>query len=136
MNNPQESPRSAVRDGLGNCFVEIRLARATELAQSERFADAAAVLMESGALPDSARELDLLARIAARQAHFQEARQLWTKASQLDPQNQTYTQCLKSLTPARQMARMIAKHESKLWNLLVLVIVVFVIVTLLSVFRK
>jgi len=48
-------------------FVKIRLARATELALSKRFAEAEAVLSPNGELTDNPSELDLLARIAAQQ---------------------------------------------------------------------
>ena len=137
MSNPQQLlPADAARNVLVTFFDEIRLARATEMAQSERFADAEAVLMENGRLPETARELDLLARMAARQGRFAKARELWTKASQLEPQNPAYQQCIKSLTVGRQLARIIAAHEGKLWNLLIVAVVVFIGGLLVFVFRK
>ena len=92
-----------------NVFAQIRLARATELAQSERFLEAEAVLMPNGELPDNPRELDLLARIAARQGSFENARRLWNKALQYEPDNENYKHCLACLTPARRIPRLIER---------------------------
>lgn len=136
MNNQTEDVRAEARTVIEKFFEDTRLARATELAQLDKFAEAEAALMQNGVLPENARELDLLARIAARQAHFEKARRLWNKAAQLDPENQAYKEYLASLTPVRRLGRIIATHEGKLLNIVVLVIVVFVICTLFFVFRK
>jgi len=114
MSDTQESlPAQSTRNVLAQVFSEIRLARATELAQSERFAEAEAVLREGGYDPANARELDLLARMAAQQGHFDEARRHWNKALQLESGNRTFQQCLKSLTGARQAGRLIAINERR-----------------------
>jgi len=136
MNNQEQSQRAEARSVIERFFDDIRLARATELAQLDKFAEAEAVLMNSGALPENARELDLLARIAARQARFEQARQLWNKALQLEPANPLYQQSIASLTPARRLGRMIALHEGKLVNIVVFTIAIFAIAVLFFVFRK
>lgn len=136
MNDQTDNVRAEARTVIERFFEDTRLARATELAQLEKFAEAEAALVQNGAFPENARELDLLARIAARQGHFEKARQLWNKAAQLDPENHAYKEYIASLTPARRLGRIIATHEGKLLNLLVLAIVVFVICTLFFVFRK
>jgi len=137
MSDLQESlSAQSTRNVLQQVFGEIRLARATELAQSERFAEAEAVLREDGYEPETAGELDLLARMAAQQGNFDKARRLWNQALQLEPQNATFQLCLRSLTPGRQAGRMIAVNESRLWNLFAVAVVILVIVTLILVFRK
>ncbi len=132
----QLPPTQAARNVIEKFFGDIRFARAAELAQLDRFAEAAAVLTENGRAPENARELDLLARIAARQGHFGEARNYWNAAAKLEPQNPVYRQCLESLTPARRIARIIATHEAKLLNLLVFAIVVMVVGLLIFVFKR
>lgn len=84
---------------LETCFAKIRFARATELAQSKRFLEAEAILSPNGILSDDPRELDLLARIAAKQEQFGKARQLWEAVLRKSPANEEYSRCL-------EMARM------------------------------
>ena len=136
MTDQEQSLREQARSVIEKFFDDIRLARATELARLDKFAEAEAVLMNNGVLPESARELDLLARIAARQARFEQARQLWNKASQLEPSNPLYQQSIASLTPARRLGRIIALHEGKLLNVLVFTIAVFAVAVLFFVFRR
>lgn len=135
MNDQEQTLRAQARTVIERFFDDIRLARATELAQLDKFAEAEAVLMNNGALPENAHELDLLARIAARQARFEQARRLWTKALQLEP-NPLYQQSIASLTPARRLGRIIALHEGKLLNVLVFTIAVFAVAVLFFVFRR
>jgi hypothetical protein len=115
---PQQLPNET-QTALQNCFAQIRLARATELAQSERFFEAEAVLMPDGEHPDRPRELDLLARIATRQGNFDVARRLWTRALQNEPENEIYKQCLSCLTPARRIPRLIERSLDALLPVLV-----------------
>lgn len=136
MNTQEQSLRAEARSVIEKFFDDIRLARATELAQLDKFAEAEAVLMNNGVLPDNARELDLLARIAARQARFEQARQLWMKALQLEPTNPLYKRSIDSLTPARRFGRIIALHEARLLNVLVFTIALFAVAVLFFVFRK
>ena len=132
--NPQLLP-AETRDALRNCFDQIRLARATELAQSGRLLEAEAVLAQNGALPHNAGELDLLARIAARQGRFDEARRRWNAAIQIEPGNETYRQCLEHLTPARRIVRLVAHHQDTLLNVLVWTTIAFAVAALVYTFR-
>ena len=79
---------------LDNYFAQLRLARASELAQSSRFLEAEVLLSPNGRLPDNPCELDMLARIAAQQEQFGKARKLWEAALLKVPGNEEYTQCL------------------------------------------
>lgn len=81
---------TAVRGVVSGCFKEVRLARATELAHSRRYLEAIALLAPQGDLPSSARELDLLARIAARQRRYADAELYWRKAAEITPDPSDY----------------------------------------------
>ena len=119
MNEQEQQLPTQAQAALEECFAQIRLARATELAQSKRFLEAEAVLMPNGELPKSPHELDLLARIAAQQGRFDEARRLWNTALQKEPENEIYKQCLARLTPARRISRLIARSLDRLLPVLV-----------------
>jgi tetratricopeptide (TPR) repeat protein len=104
VNQQEQQLPPQARTALDKCFAQIRLARATELAQSKRFLEAEAVLMLNGELPDNPRDLDLLARIAAQQGHLSDARRLWEAALQKDPHNRVYEDCLQLLTEVQDAA--------------------------------
>jgi hypothetical protein len=93
---------SEVRGILSECFQEMRLARATELACSRRYLEATALLTPQGRLPADAKELDLLARIAAQQRRFVDAERLWNDASRVAPENTTYRETATRAARARQ----------------------------------
>ena len=125
MNEQEQQLPIEARTALEKCFAQIRLARATELAQSGRLLEAEAVLAQNGELPHNAGELDLLARIAARQGRFDAARRRWTAAIQIEPGNEIYRQCLEHLTPARRIGRLIANSQEMLLNILVWATIAF-----------
>ncbi len=131
---PQLLP-TETRTVLQNCFAKIRLARATELAQSGRLLEAEAVLAQNGEPPHHAGELDLLARIVARQGRFDEARRRWNAAIQIDPGNEIYRQCLEDLTPARRIVQLIVNSQDRLLNLLVWTTTAFAVAVLVYTFR-
>jgi TolA-binding protein len=74
-----------LREALEECFAQIRLARATELARLRRFLEAETVLSPNGELPGNPEELDLLARIAVHRGQFSQARRLWQAILQQEP---------------------------------------------------
>jgi len=82
------------RAALEKCFAQIRLVRATDLAQARRFHEAESLMTPNGEIPDDPRALDLLARIATKQEEFTKARQLWETALQKSPRSEEYLQCL------------------------------------------
>ncbi len=131
---PQHLPPET-QSALQDCFARIRLARATELAQSGRLLEAEAVLAQNGELPRNASELDLLARIAARQRRFDKARRRWNAAIQIAPGNEIYRQCLESLTPAKRIVRLIAHHQDTLLYLLVWTTIAFAFAVVVYTFR-
>ena len=135
MNEYEQQLPGEARTGLQNCFAQIRLARATELAQSGRLLEAEAVLAQNGELPRDASELDLLARIAARQGRFVEARRRWKVAIQIEPGNELYRRCLEHLTPARRIVCLIVNSQDSLLNFLVWTTVALAVAVLICVFR-
>jgi Flp pilus assembly protein TadD len=130
----QQLPTEA-QAALERCFAQIRFARATELARSGRLLEAEAALVHKGELPRTARELDLLARIAARQGRFDEARRRWNAALQIEPSNETYRQCMENLTPARRIVRWIVNAQDALLNILVWITIAAAVAALIYVFR-
>lgn len=136
MTPEEEKYPQQARTALQNCFAQIRLARATELAQSGRLPEAEAILTHNGELPDNALELDLLARIAARQGRFDEARRRWNAAIKIEPGNEIYRQCVEHLTPARRIVRLIANSQDRLLNMLVWTTIAFAVGTLIYTFRR
>jgi hypothetical protein len=94
---PTDQLPEPAQEAIERCLRQLRLARATELAQSCRFAEAEAALLPNGSLPGGAVELDLLARIKFHDGKPRDARRLWELALQKDPNNPAYQECLDSL---------------------------------------
>lgn len=95
-----------IRATLGAAFEQIRLARAAELARSSRLLEAAAILAPDGRLPENPQGLDMLARIAVRLQDFDTAQCCWRNASQMEPGNPAYAECLGELQLARRKERL------------------------------
>ena len=94
-----ERPQQAtITPSIDQCLNHIRLARAAELARSGNYLEAEAVLAPNGHVPESPRELDVLARIAAQQERFDDATRYWNAALKSDPDNSTYKDCLQQLS--------------------------------------
>jgi hypothetical protein len=102
----QEKWALQTRSILTECFRQMRFARAAELAKSCRYLEATVVLSPNGRLPIEPRELDLLARIAARQKQFDKASHLWELALQGSPENQTYKRAIERTVAAKRNYRL------------------------------
>ena len=114
---------------LETCFAKIRLARATELAQSKRFLEAESLMAPNGELPGDPRELDLLARIAAQQEQFGKARLLWEAALIKVPGNEEYSQCLQQARKWDRLSNVLDKVVNYgVWAVVALSIAVMVYV--------
>lgn len=91
------------------CIERVRFARAAELARSGKYLEAEAVLAPKGIMPESACELDLLARVATLQNQFSRAEKFWEAASRKSPGNQDYIEyleCLRQLDPKTDFSKM------------------------------
>src|SRR5437773_11900038 len=95
LNLPSWSAQT--RDAVEECFDQVRFARATDLARSGRYLEAQGLLTHNGLLPETARDLDLLARIAALNRQWAAAGEFWMAALRKDPENQEYQRCLEAL---------------------------------------
>ncbi len=96
---------------LKECFDQMRFARAAELARSRRYLEAKHILSPNGKMPSEPRELDLLARIAAKQKQFDHARTLWEQALRRVPENGDFRRAIEhvgSAKRARQFRQTIA----------------------------
>ena len=131
MNEQEQQLPTQARTALEKCFARIRLARATELAQSKRFAEAEAVLSPNGELTDNPSELDLLARIAAQQEQFGKARRLWEAALHASPAEVEYSQCLERARKWEQTSGIL----DRVLNYVVWVVVLFSIAAIVYAFK-
>lgn len=95
LDRPQQQTNASA---IEECLDEISFARAAELARTGMYLEAQALLSSQGRVPDSPRELDLLARIAAHQERFEDATRFWNAALKRDPDNATYRECLQQLS--------------------------------------
>jgi hypothetical protein len=102
----QEKWALQTRSILTECFRQMRFARAAELAKSCRYLEATVVLSPNGRLPIEPKELDLLARIAARQKQFDKAGHLWELALQGSPENETYKRAIERTVAAKRNYRL------------------------------
>jgi hypothetical protein len=131
VNEQEQQLSEQARATLDAYFVKIRLARATELAQSKRFAEAEAVLSPNGELTDNPSELDLLARIAAQQEQFGKARRLWEAALHASPAEVEYSQCLERARKWEQTSGIL----DRVLNYVVWVVVLFSIAAIVYAFK-
>ena len=104
MNEHDQRLPEGPRVALQKFFADIRVARATELAQSGRFLEAEGLLNQSGELPDRFDELDLLARIAGQQGQFDKAGRYWSIARQRGLNNATYESGIRGIQQAQDAA--------------------------------
>lgn len=98
----QEKWAGELRRTLNECFDQIRFARAAELARSRRYLEAEGLLAPNGHASSNPKELDLLARIAAQQGRFDQARRLWEAALRLSPNNSDYEQAIQRAEAAER----------------------------------
>jgi hypothetical protein len=131
VNEQEHQLPPQARAALDDCFARIRLARATELAQSKRFAEAEAVLSSNGELTDNPSELDLLARIAAQQEQFGKAWRLWEAALHASPADTEYSQCLERARKWENTSGIL----DKVLNYVVWAVVLFSIAAIVYVFK-
>jgi tetratricopeptide (TPR) repeat protein len=131
VNEQEQQLSEQARATLDDYFVKIRLARATELAQSRRFIEAEAVLLPNGELTNNPSELDLLARIAAQQEQFAKARRLWEAALQKSPENEEYSECLERVCKWER----ISGSFDNILNYVVWFVVLFSIAAIVYVFK-
>ena len=124
------------RDTLTDYFDQIRYARAADLARSGRYVEAEALLSPKGEFPSSPKEIDLLARIAARQRDYDRAEELWKRAIAMTPGRESFPETLAALERVRgqkEVQRQFRRELIKgLWFFLLLAAVTALAVALTS----
>lgn len=95
---PERPHQDTSAPPIDECLDQLRYAHAAELARTGSYLEAEALLAPNGRFPDSPRELDLLARIAAHQERFDDAARLWNAALERDPDNASYKDSLQRLS--------------------------------------
>src|ERR1017187_9099538 len=96
--NSQSPPQRGDVTGIDQCIENLRFVQATELVRSGKYLEAEAILSPKGQIPETARELDLLARINAHQERFKDAARYWQAALKKNPGNASYKNCLEQLS--------------------------------------
>jgi cell division septation protein DedD len=107
--NSQERATQQLHDTLKEYFVQIRFARAAELARSGRYLEAEGLLSPNGRESSDPKELDLLARISARQRQYRRARRLWEIALERSPGNAGYERAIERTRDAERFQTMLRK---------------------------
>jgi hypothetical protein len=87
----------------------MRFARAAELARFGRYLAAEGLLSPNGREPSDPKELDLLARISARQRRYRRARILWEIALKRSPGNTNYERAIERTREAERFQKMLRK---------------------------
>ena len=105
----KERMTQQLHDTLKDCFVQIRFARAAELARFGRYLAAEGLLSPNGREPSNPKELDLLARISARQRRYRRARRLWEIALKRSPGNADYERAIERTRAAERFQAMLQK---------------------------
>ncbi|HSI86335.1 MAG: hypothetical protein ACAI35_13130 [Candidatus Methylacidiphilales bacterium] len=113
-----------------NYSLRLRLARSAELALAGSLLNAEDVLMPDGKIPETAEELDLLARILVRQERYAEAETRWKDALRISKDKDCYQEALNSLN---SYVKSVQKNNKfvMLLSTAILVIVVTVLVYIL-----
>ena len=122
-------PESA-RIALEGLFAEIRISRASDLARCGRYHEAEEVLKYNGALPELVAELDLLARIAGQQGHYDEASNYWLVAHERGMNTRKYEALQRALQNARNVAKIKRKFTAISILTFAITIMVFTVFTL------
>jgi tetratricopeptide (TPR) repeat protein len=112
---------------------QLRFARAAELARGGHYLKAEDLLCPNGVSPTQPEELDLLARMMARQRRYSAAIQYWERALKLDPANRGYSGALDF---ARERLRQKRIFYPVILGSFIAILVVFVVtLTLYAVFH-
>jgi len=96
--NSESPPPKGNYPGLEQCIENLRFIQATELVRSGKYLEAEAMLSPKGQVPETARELDLLARINVHQERFEDAARYWKAALKKERDNSNYKTCLEQLS--------------------------------------
>jgi hypothetical protein len=105
MMQKQENPSLQAERIVKECFEQMRFARAAELARSRRYPEAQHILSPNGKMPSEPRELDLLARIAAKRKQFDQARRFWEEALRRVPGNDEFKHAIERAASAKRVRK-------------------------------
>jgi tetratricopeptide (TPR) repeat protein len=130
--SPKRSHQEINTCSIDGCLDHIRYAHAAELARTGNYLEAEALLTPNGRVPDSSRELDLLARMAAQQERFDDAARLWKAALERDPANINYKDCLQQLSNIQADAQPEEPTRSTIlpWSIAVCSVILLVVLFL------
>ena len=96
--NMVESDAHSAEAAVRGFALQLRLARSAEMALAGRLLEAEELLMPNGSLPQTAAELDLLAKILVKQKRYAEAQKRWNEALNISSGEKCYQDALDSLS--------------------------------------
>ena len=129
--NSERPPQRGNVLGLDECIEKLRFVQATELVRSGKYLEAEAMLSPKGQIPETATELDLLARIYAYQERFEDAARYWQAALKKDPGNSNYKNCLEHLSDIQSGKGLPAGEQITILRIGIGVCVILLIIGLL-----
>lgn len=103
--------------------LKLRLARSAELALAGSLFRAEELLMYGGELPQTAEELDLLARILVRQQRYVEAQKRWNDALRASNGESRYQDALDSLN----LYLKTLKHKKQIQGIVAIILFIFLL---------
>jgi len=101
--------------------LKLRLARSAELALAGSLFRAEELLMSGGELPQTAEELDLLARILVRQKRYFEAQKRWNDALRVSNGESRYQNAIDSLNVYLETL----KHKKQIQGIIAIILIIF-----------
>lgn len=113
------------------------LMQATEFARSGKFNEAEHLINELSQITNTTPHvIDLMARIRCQQGRLYEAEALWSKASRLDPDNETYRAGLRRIARMQRRPVWLTSSLSLLAGSLVIVAIIIASLTIRNYFRE
>lgn len=106
--------------------LKLRLARSAELALAGSLYRAEELLMSGGELPQTAEELDLLARILVRQKRYVEAQKRWNDALRVSNGESRYQDAIDSLNCYLK----ILKNKRQIQGIVAIILVIFLLISI------
>ena len=97
---------------LERALAPYRLAHAAALAKLGNYREAEHFLTHHGGLPQRPEELDLLARIAARQWRWRRAKELWKTALWLEPKNPKFLSGIQAVEKIEWILSIISPRQN------------------------
>ena len=118
-----------IRDILSEYSADMNFAMASEYARRCDYSQAKALLLPHGKIPDSTRELDLLARISANNGDSVAAKRFWLLALEKEPDNQNIKESIAEIANMEPEEKSL--EDQFLFNLCTRLLLIVILVILI-----